>query len=278
MDKQNIEYFNADTMRGFQTYYQTSHESPEGRWEMGHLNARYYKNVSSGTAAEYHRHIHTLCRWLVAQGFVKRSPIEGVTRPVHRPSRNFRVFTKEECKNLLKAAVKTDYAERDLAIITLLLETGLRATELCTLRWCDIDMEQRKAVVMGKGEKTRTVYWFRDVQTILMQWATYAHYTDLDPSTYVFPSERAEHLNKDSLRKIVKRIALIAQIRDCHPHAFRHTFAVMYLLSGGQQMALKQLMGHEKLEMTDKYVRFAEVDIAEAARKHSPMEYIKKKK
>ena len=77
-------------------------------------------------------------------------------------------------------------------------------------------------------------------------------------------------LNRDSLRHLVARLGDVAQIRKCHPHRFRHTFAITYLRCGGDVFSLQRLLGHGSLEMVQHYARLAQVDIEQAHRRASP--------
>lgn len=77
-------------------------------------------------------------------------------------------------------------------------------------------------------------------------------------------------MNPNSLRQLLKSLAQKAKVRDCHPHRFRHTFAITYLRAGGDVFTLQALLGHSSLDMVRHYARIAEVDLANAHRKASP--------
>ena len=77
-------------------------------------------------------------------------------------------------------------------------------------------------------------------------------------------------MNNDGLRLVITALGKKANISKCHPHKFRHTFAITYLRSGGDLFTLKSLLGHNSLEMVEHYARIAEVDIEQAHRRASP--------
>ena len=77
-------------------------------------------------------------------------------------------------------------------------------------------------------------------------------------------------LNKDALRLLLGRLGSKAQVTKCHPHRFRHTFAITYLRSGGDVFTLQALLGHGSLDMVQHYARIAEVDIEQAHKRASP--------
>jgi integrase/recombinase XerD len=72
------------------------------------------------------------------------------------------------------------------------------------------------------------------------------------------------------LRQVIKGLGDKAGVKKCHPHRFRHTFAITYLRSGGDIFTLKSLLGHGSLDMVEHYTRIAEVDVELAHRKASP--------
>jgi integrase/recombinase XerD len=74
----------------------------------------------------------------------------------------------------------------------------------------------------------------------------------------------------DTLRLLIGRIGSRAGVRKCHPHQFRHTFAITYLRSGGDLFTLQAMLGHSTLEMVQHYSRLAQVDIEQAHRRASP--------
>jgi len=77
-------------------------------------------------------------------------------------------------------------------------------------------------------------------------------------------------LNRDSLRQVIHAICEKAGVQHACPHRFRHSFAIQYLRSGGDIFTLKEMLGHNSLEMVQHYARVADVDIQEAHRKASP--------
>ena len=66
-----------------------------------------------------------------------------------------------------------------------------------------------------------------------------------------------------------------AGVERCHPHRFRHTFAIMFLRNGGNSLALQRLLGHSTMEMVRHYVKLSEVDLAQAHRRASPVENLR---
>lgn len=199
-------------------------------------------------------------------------------------------FSKEDIEALIKAceyceeAQTTDRrkftmrrptAKRDKALILVLLDTGLRASELCSLRICDVDEKTGKVHVRhgeaggAKGGKGRFVYLGKTARRVI--WRYLADREDgQDPNAPLFIGLRNHPLNKDGLRQVINALGIKAGVKKSHPHRFRHTFAITYLRSGGDIFTLKSLLGHSSLDMVQHYARIAEVDVEQAHRKASP--------
>lgn len=199
-------------------------------------------------------------------------------------------FSKEEVERILKACVysresKTEErkkfvmrrpsANRDQAIVLMLLDTGLRATELCSLIINDVDLKTGKVTVRhgiaggAKGGKGRTVYLGKVSRKAVWRYLASREDGD-DPDAPLFISHAERPFNKDSLRVLINRLGSRAEVKQTYPHKFRHTFAITYLRSGGDVFTLQSLLGHGSLDMVRHYAQIAEVDVAQAHRKASP--------
>jgi len=158
-------------------------------------------------------------------------------------------------------------ARRDQAIIFLLLDTGMRASELCQLRMGDI--RPTGALVHGKGSKDRIVPISK---TTLDRLKKYTFFKRREVDDFVFLTKDDNPLTSDSLRAIIVRIAKRARLLRIHPHRFRHTFAINFLRNGGDIFSLQMILGHETLDMVRRYLAIAQTDIQKAHRKASPVE------
>ena len=166
-------------------------------------------------------------------------------------------------------------AHRDRAIILTLFDTGLRASELCSLRIGDADLKSGRITIRhgtaggAKGGKGRTVFMGKATRRAV--WRYLADREDADNTEApLFLGKANRPMNNDGLRLVITALGKKANISKCHPHKFRHTFAITYLRSGGDLFTLKSLLGHNSLEMVEHYARIAEVDIEQAHRRASP--------
>jgi integrase/recombinase XerC len=260
-------------LRQFLAYVSSGHEDAEGRWG----NTRLKKRVRPGTASMYFARLRTLFRFLVAEDLIEVSPMEKMRPPVNRPDQ-IQPFSQDQVKLLLIAAKKSEHPRRDEAICLFLLDTGVRASELCGLRMSDMDLQARRATVVGKGNKTRAVFFGRDTTKALWQ---YLKETPREGDEPLFTSDRGtragEPLTRSGLLQLMMRLGKAAKIEAtrCSPHTFRHTFAVEFLRAGGNLFTLQTLLGHTSLAMSRRYTALAQADLEKQHRQFSPVDQMK---
>ena len=192
-------------------------------------------------------------------------------------------YSKDEVQSMLQAAEydkqwrtrngrlvrsKRATALRDKAIILTLVDTGLRASELCALTIADYDKERgRLHVLHGKGDKARFVVAGKRTQKALWRYlGTRAAAKKTDP---LFANGNGGHIHRVNLYHMVVRFGERFNIAGATVHRFRHTFAITFLRNGGNVFELQELLGHEELDTLTHYVKLAEKDI-DAAQRHSP--------
>ena len=217
------------------------------------------------------------------------NPIKAVPAPKFEQA-PVEPFTKEEVEALLKAcdlcneaktAERRKYimrrwtGKRDQAVIMTLLDTGLRASELSALRVGDVDLKSGKVQVRhgrlggAKGGKGRTVYLGKSARRAV--WRYLADREDgTGPDAPLFLVKFDRPMNKNALRLLIGHLGKKAGVKNCHPHRFRHTFAITYLRSGGDVFTLQALLGHSTLDMVQHYARIAEIDVEQAHKRASP--------
>jgi integrase/recombinase XerC len=231
------------------------------------------------TASMYFARLRTLFRFLVSEGWIEASPMETLRPPVNRPDQ-IQPFTKEQVTALFAAAKRSQHPRRDEVILLFLLDTGLRASELCSLRMCDMDMQGRRCNVIGKGNKRRAVYFGRDTTKALWQ---YLKETPREGNVPLFTSDRGtragEPMTRSGLLQLMRRLGKAAKIEAtrCSSHTYRHTFAVEFLRAGGNVFTLQTLLGHTSLAMSRRYTALAQADIENQHRQFSPVDRMRRK-
>jgi integrase/recombinase XerD len=244
--------------------------------------------ISSKTLRNYWVSLSALFTWAATE-FGFPSPVKGVPAPKFEVA-PVEPFTQAEVEKLLKAVefmreANTDgrekftmrraTAHRDRAIILMLLDTGLRVGELCALNIGDVEQKTGKVEVKhgvgggAKGGKGRVVYLGKAARRSL--WRYLAEREDAGELDAPLFLGRLDHkLDRDVLRQLIAGLGEKAGVKKCHPHRFRHTFAITYLRSGGDVFTLQSILGHSTHEMVQHYARIAQLDVVQAHRKASP--------
>lgn len=222
--------------------------------------------------------------WTWAQTELKITHVmRQVARPKARP-RPMQAFTEDEVRRLLAAATTMNSYDRrndrhvpgqrpssarNAAIVLLLVDAGLRASELCELQFRDYDRKSGRLMVEhGKGDKQRVVYLGQSAQRALWRYMTVR--PDVAPMAPIIASSRGGPMDRSGLRKLINRFGKTAGVIGATPHRFRHTFAINFLRNGGNMAALQDLLGHASMEMVRRYAHLAEVDLAQAQKTSSP--------
>jgi site-specific recombinase XerD len=174
-------------------------------------------------------------------------------------------FTKEEVKAIL-AACKS---ERDTAIIYTLLDTGIRASELCALTVGDFDSAGTLHVRLGKGQKGRVIPIGSKASRVIKRYLMNREVTATDP---LFPSNRNKHLRPDGLVQVMDRLRERTNIDHCTAHTFRRTFAITCLRNGMNIHVLAKCMGHSDIQVLRQYLDLLDSDLQEAHKLASPVD------
>jgi len=220
-----------------------------------------------GTVRTRYKGLRRFCRWLVAEGELDRDPMLGMDVPtvVDKP---VPVLTDDDLAALVKACTGKDFTDRrDEAVIRFLLDTGCRVSELCGLAADDLDLDKEMALVTGKGNKIRPVYFGARTARALDRYMRERRQHRHARARALFLSQRGP-LSPDGVRDLLAKRGRIAGVTGLNPHRFRHTFAHDYLLAGGQERDLKRLAGWSSDVMLERYgASAADVRAREAARR-----------
>lgn len=239
------------------------------------------RGLSKRTAAHAHTALASLWTWACAE-----LGAEHLLRQVKAPKfqeKPIELYSQDQIKAMLKACEATSFvrygkqspltrhtAARDKAIIFTLLDTGIRASELCNLTIGDYEESRGRLYIrQGKGSKDRIVYAGRRTQKAL--WRYLSTRKNAKPDEPLFSAgEFCNHIERNNLRKVLQRIGERAGVKGVFVHRFRHTFAVNFLRAGGNLAQLRLILGHEDVRTVLIYAKLAEIDLEQAALDHSP--------
>lgn len=154
---------------------------------------------------------------------------------------------------------RPEQQSRDRALLLMLAESGMRASEICSMRFCDFYEEERTAKIWGKGRKARHVFWGEESAHELAKYLDFRrqHSQDSDAVFCLLPPHEGE-LTYRSLRLVFRRLAKKAGVQlpqGASIHALRHTFARHCLNEGMDGLHLQQILGHSDIRTTTRYVR-----------------------
>jgi site-specific recombinase XerD len=240
------------------------------RWENHPISHAQEGGLSTHTIHGYVRTLKVFGTWLAEEGLAGYNPFERLKRP-RLPSPVIEVLSDEEIE-AINNAINPNCIQgaRMYTAALLLLDTGMRANELLRLTLHDIDWNEQLLNVFGKGNKGRLVPFGPTAKRVLQRYV--ATWRPESESKQLILSLEGTPLTYDALFHLVKRLGETAGVPRLHPHLFRHTFAVKYLMNGGDVMSLKRILGHVTLDVTQVYMHLAESHVQGQHAKFSPVE------
>lgn len=189
-------------------------------------------------------------RWLLRHGRIVADPTLGIRAP--KAARKLpQVLDPDEAKALVEVDTAAPLGLRDRAMLELLYSSGLRVSELCGLRWRDLDLAEGLVNVLGKGARQRVVPVGSHACRALAEWAAEA---GAAPDAPVFPGRGGGPIGSRAvqlrLRGLAQRQGLFKRV---HPHLLRHSFASHVLESSGDLRGVQELLGHADIATTQIY-------------------------
>jgi len=236
------------------------------------------KGLTPQTVQGYARTLKAFFSWATMEGYLAQNPAKRLRIP-KAPKVIVETFSDEQIRRLLSVIDKRSaLGFRDYCIILVLLDTGVRLSELVNLELPNLNLDQAYFKVMGKGAKERIVPIGAQVQKALWK---YIHRYRPEPAhpniQNVFLTRNGRALNANTVYRRISEYGKKAGLKGvrCSPHTFRHTFAKNFLLNGGDAFTLQKILGHSSLEVVRIYVNLASQDVQVQHRKASPVDRLK---
>ncbi|MHB2025883.1 MAG: tyrosine-type recombinase/integrase [Elusimicrobiota bacterium] len=227
---------------------------------------------SSVTIERSYGGIRCFLGFLARERMIPQNPIQLVEKP--RVDRKLiRPLSMEQARLLLDQCNQKRYDEHRLwTVMVLILDTGLRISEVINLRKDAINFQAGVLRVMGKGGKEREVPF--GINTKRALWNYMGRRGDIPGQDLFFVSRYGGKGCRYLFGKEFRRIGRQAGIEGVRvsPHTMRHTFATQYIMNGGDAFSLQQILGHSTLDMVKVYVGLANRDVAKLHRQFSPMD------
>lgn len=212
-------------------------------------------DISEKSLARKLSSLRTFYDFLVKKGYMSISPMDGVEGPKigkYLPD----VLSIEEVDKLLELEPTDNYTFRNRCILELLYSTGLRISELISLKLENIDLNESLVKVMGKGSKERIVP-LNDIATEYMS----KYIKEIRPNMlkkeqtdYVFLNNHGKVLTRQAVFKMIKKRAEDIKLgKEISPHTLRHSFATHLLQNGADIRFIQELLGHSDVGTTEIY-------------------------
>lgn len=227
--------------------------------------------------------------FLVDEQLLENEPLR-----IERPKRlkaEIKVFTPEEIERMRQIVAKEN--ARDQAIFMLLLDTGIRASELCNLRFDDVRWERQQLIIrpeIAKNASYRIVPIHGSMKALRKYCSRRGNET-VQCDRLFLAFYHTPVVVKDGVRRNIEKIVFcnsgltrnglyfliakwgrLANITEsrCSPHTFRHFFATQYLRNGGNILSLQKILGHARLDVTERYLRYGHSDVMSEHQRFSP--------
>ena len=233
----------TDDIRGYLTGY---HEKRE---------------VSKVTIDNIRRILSSFFGWLEEEDYIIKSP----ARRIHKVKSTLVVkntYTDEDLETMRDSCDSI----RDLAIIDILSSTGMRVGELVKLKRSDIDFAERECVVLGKGDKQRTVYF--DARTKIHLLSYLDSRQDDGEALFVSLRKPNKPLQVGGVERLIKKLGAAANIKKAHPHKFRRTLATGAIDKGMPIEQVQHLLGHKRIDTTLMYAMVKQANVKASHRKY----------
>lgn len=218
-------------------------------------------NCGKVTIDNVRRNLSSFFSWLEEEDHILKSPV----RRIH----------KIKTKKVVKEVISDENLEllrdgccekRDLAIIDILISTGMRVGELVNLDISDLDFEERECVVYGKGDKERKVYF--DARTKLHIQRYLAERSDSNPALFVSLNAPYQRLQISGVESRLRELGRQLQICNIHPHKFRRTMATKAIDKGMPIEQVQKLLGHQQIDTTMQYAMVNQSNVKSSHRKY----------
>ena len=219
------------------------------------------KNNSSRTTIDNIRRIFSsFFSWLEDEDYIVKSPV----RRIHKVKSEITV--KETISDEQLETLRDSCSEiRDLALVDFLVSTGVRVGELVKINISDINFNERQCVVLGKGNKERTVYFNARAKIHLQNYLSSR--IDTNPALFVSLSKPNSRLTISGVETRIRGLGKEANIGRIHPHKFRRTLATMAIDKGMPIEQVQRLLGHCKIDTTLHYAMVNQNNVKIAHRK-----------
>lgn len=234
-----------------------------------------YENVTKNTLEEYletlqnyqvktiRRKLAGICSlfsYLEYEELITENPFNKFKLRMREAQKIKESMTIEEISSILKSAYDFNSSQtmlglRDIVVLEILFAGGMRVSELCHIKFQDLDRSTMSILIHGKGNKERKIYL--ENNEVIIAFRKYLALREQQNMScpYIFVTRLGDMLSTQSVRNMVTKYAKIAKInKNITPHIFRHTFATLLLEQGVDIKYIQDLLGHSSISTTQLYL------------------------
>ncbi|MED4618379.1 tyrosine-type recombinase/integrase [Priestia megaterium] len=222
--------------------------------------------------------VNAFLNYLVEIEVIDKNPAKKVKRV--KEDIRIEVFTDYHIKQMLnyyrriKQREKAFYAYRDYSIIVTFISTGIRLSELCSLKWSDINFKDKSiSVYSTKARKYETIPATEKLIKELANYKVYCEQEFKELSDHVYTNRLNKPMTANAVQNVFKRLAKVMNFKDVRltAHTFRHSFCQRCIQSGMSTFAVQKLMRHSSIAVTERYSAMWGNDLREQNDKHNPL-------
>jgi len=219
------------------------------------------RNSSKTTIDNIRRIFSSFFSWLEDEDYIIKNPVKRIHR-VKTPRLVKDILSDENLEMLCDNCENL----RDLAILQLLISTGMRVGELVNLNIENVNFHERECVVFGKGESERIVYFDARCKIHLLKYLEFR--IDANPALFVTLNKPYNRLGRNGVEIMLKKLGEKSNISNVHPHKFRRTLATNAIDKGMPIEQVQKLLGHVQIDTTMKYAMVNQSNVKISHRKY----------
>lgn len=223
--------------------------------------------------------VRTMFSYALKFGYIKKNPALEL-KTVKLPKRVPNFMTQPEVNQLCEQPVNNEllWEKRDHALFTMMYSSGCRISEITNLKLDDFMDNYHSAIVTGKGNKQRKVFFAQEARNALALYLqdrkkVLESHNITEPTRQVFINQKGHPLSVGGVRFIISKYSgAEGTNHHINPHAFRHTFATTMIGNGADVRLVQEMLGHSSISTTQRYTHITTerlIDIYNKAHPHS---------
>jgi integrase/recombinase XerD len=232
------------------------------------------KNLSTSSANRFISTLRNFYKFLIQAKMIKISPLENITL-AKLEKKLPDILTIQEIDKLLEVIdITTILGKRDRAMIELMYSCGLRVSEIISLKYFDIKLEDGFLTIFGKGAKERIMPMSDVANNLLRDYLDNSRgFLASGKSDSFFLSKRGRAMSRQNFFYMIKNYVLLAGIqKNISPHSLRHAFATHLVQNGADLRSVQLMLGHSDISTTQIYTQIHNTRLKIGHQEHHPLD------